>query len=73
MKIPTACRPDLVASNDPRRAIINNLLLEIKEDRQARLVVTDGRMMLLLPVDVSADDVNAQIAILTSQLENRKC
>ncbi len=58
MKLPRDARPDLIAdARDPMRPVLNSLLLEIDGERKARLIATDGRMMLFLPVEVAPDDV----------------
>lgn len=69
MKLPYKCQPHLCASTDETRAVINAVHLEIDPDRKARLLVTDGRRMACIPVEVEAEDVSGSLPVKAFELE----
>jgi hypothetical protein len=62
MKIPKNCKIEAVASTDPTREVLTAPYLEVKKER-GTLISTDGRALVVLPVEVSEEDTEGWVAI----------
>jgi len=62
MKLNKRCKIESATSKDKNRHNITEPYLEVRPDGQSRLMATDGRMLAVLPVETSEDDVSGYVS-----------
>lgn len=71
MIVPYSCKIEGVCSEDETRPNLQTINLEISEGRTGCLIATDGRRMVVLPVEVDTKDVPGMIPKKAFDLERQ--